>query len=52
MGSPGTGHGRRVGVLPVSVFLVLVFFYSFFFFFVLPRKVLYRGEERVCYRGR
>lgn len=31
MGSPGTGHGRRVGVLPGSVFLVRVFFHLFFF---------------------
>lgn len=41
MRSPGTGHGRRVGVLPGSVFLVRVFFptfFSFFFFLFLPAK--------------
>lgn len=49
MGSPGTGHGRRVGVMPGTVFLVRVIFPSLF---SLPRKVLYPGEERVYYRGR
>ena len=39
MGSPGTGHGRRVGVLPGSVFLVRVFFHPFCFFcFVFAAK--------------
>lgn len=36
MGSPGMGHGRRVGVMPGTVFLVRVLFPSLF---SLPRKV-------------
>lgn len=41
MGSPGTGHGRRVGVMPGTVFLVRVIFTPLFFITaksVVPRR--------------
>lgn len=43
MRSPGTGHGRRVGVLPGSVFLVRVFFQPFFLF-----SFFFFAREKCC----